>query len=167
MLKVWMKTGFKPWKLPPFTMEEVLAITEGIVERDAFVQMEEWKGSGSIGKYLFYDAGKDVLFVFRFPVSGYLNVYVHIKKANGKFGQYEEDGIKVATITTSHINPHENMVRYYINGWWVGYLNQLFRYLIEEKQRENTGKAPAPQFKHIRKLEHEAVQSRKHIAELM
>lgn len=168
MLKVLMKSGFRSWRLPPFTNEEVQWITESIEEKDSFVKVnKELKGSGSIGKYIFYDPVKDVLFVFRFPVTGYLNVYVHIKKDNGKFGQYEDEGIKVATITSSHVYPDENQVRYLIKGWWVEYLNELFHYVVEEKKSEQTGKPPVHELKHLRFLGKEASERSVNIQELI
>ncbi|SDN84371.1 hypothetical protein [Alkalicoccus daliensis] len=166
MWKVWFKTGFKPWKLPPIPKEDVQLISDAIEERTAFIDMQDkMKGSGSIGKYVFYDAAKDVLFVFRIPITGYLNVFVHIRKRNGKFGQYEDEGFKVATITTSSIKPEENQIRYLINGWWVRYLNDLFMYLIEE-QRRDTERRRTPHLQHLRRLEKKAAEQEEQLHEM-
>lgn len=165
MLKWLMKRDFHDWEMPAFNISKIHLVIEAIEERDAFVRVDhELSGTGSIGKYMYYDKVNDALFVFRFPLTGVLNVYVHERGKDGKYGQ--DEGLKVASLRTSSFRPEEHRARFTANGWWIDYLNGLFRYLIDEKERETTGAPPNMRLEHLRNLEQEAASQQNKIKEL-
>lgn len=165
MFKWLMQRDFYDWEMPKFNISKTHLIIEAIEERDAFLRVDkELSGIGSIGKYVYYDKVNDAMFVFRFPLTGVLNVYVHSRGEDGKYGQ--EEGLKVASLRTSSYRPEEHRARFLENGWWIDYLNGLFRYLIDEKEREALGMNPDIHLQHLRSLEEEAASQQHKIKEL-
>ncbi|QKS72945.1 hypothetical protein FLK61_40820 [Paenalkalicoccus suaedae] len=130
------KRTYEGWQLPEFNIMDSHLIVQAIQERDSFVRADDvLTGPGSLGKYVFYESNDDFLFVFRMPLANFMNVYVHKRGDDGKFGK--EDGIEIAQISLSSYKPEDHDVTYVKKGWWIQDMNGLFSYLINEMKQED------------------------------
>ncbi|NJP37831.1 hypothetical protein [Alkalicoccus luteus] len=156
---------YQTWQIPEFRITDSPYIIKAVQDRDSFMDVTDiLGGAGSMGKYVFYEASRDILLVFRFPLSNYVNIYVHLRGADGKFGQ--DDGIKVATVTLSSIKPEEHSVDYHLNGWWIPLLNGFFLYLIDDMKHQETGREPRVNTSRLRELENQSLQIKDKLPEL-
>ncbi|PRO66543.1 hypothetical protein [Alkalicoccus urumqiensis] len=156
---------YQSWQLPEFNIMDAHHLVQAVQERPAFIRADDvLGGAGTEGRYVFFESSRDALFVFRFPLTNFMNVYVHERGSDGLFGR--DDGIKAASVSVSGYKPEEHDVTYVECGWWIDHLNGLFRYLIDVSSQEHSGQLSDDHYAYLRRLEQASAAKENDLADM-